>query len=211
MGTRPKASDAEPARRAHIALQQGEHGSAEELLLRLIAVAPDDPVHAEQLARLYQEQGRHGLAIAFAQRAASLDPDDPRLARVLASMLETGGEPDLAHEAYLTAGDSNPRHPQAWLALSRLEREQGRPVTGEQYARRAVAAAPHSAAAYGELARVLFQINQTRAAHAALAIGLRLAPDDADLLALRVWAAASAHAGTETDENEAIELQPEPP
>ncbi len=186
MGSRQPASVSALERRAYAALQQGELALAEELLLRLIAVGPDNPAYAERLATLYQRRGQHGLAIAFAQRAAALDAEDPHLARLLGLVLEAGGEPDLPREAYLAAVDvgGNARHPAGWLALSRLERAQGRLETAEQYARQAVEAAPHAPEAYAELGRVLLHAGHPAQARAAVAIGLRLAPTNGDLLAL---------------------------
>jgi tetratricopeptide (TPR) repeat protein len=194
MGTRPPTHVADLARRAHTALAQDQLALAEELLLRLIAVAPDEPIYASQLATVYQRRGQHGLAIAFALRAAALDPDDPQYARLLGSMLEAGGEPELAREAYLAAVEAgaNPRLPDAWLALARLERAQGRLETAERYARRAVELAPRAPEMYAELARVLLQAGDARPALAALDSGLRLAPDDPDLRALRDAALAAA-------------------
>ncbi|HEY8287135.1 MAG TPA: tetratricopeptide repeat protein [Chloroflexota bacterium] len=190
METQQPANIADLARRALAALGQDQIALAEELLLRLVAIDPDEPGHAAHLATLYQRLGKHGLAIAFAQRAAALDPEDARFARQLGSTLEAGGEPDLAHQAYLAAVAGNPGHPQPWLALARLDREGGRLETAERYARRAVETAPRATDGYGELARVLLRAGRPTQALAALAIGLRLAPDDPDLRALREAASA---------------------
>jgi len=212
MGTHSMAAVADLARRAYAALQQDHLALAEDLLLRLIAVAPDDPAYAERLAMLYQRRGKHGLAIAFAQRAAALDPEDLHLARLLGSALEAGGEPDLARAAYLAAvaAGNNPRHPLAWLALARLERTQGQLATAEHYARRAVDAAPHAPEAYLELARVLLQAAHPDNALTVLAIGLRLAPDDVAMLALRDAALAAVPSTSEVhaDEEGAVPFKP---
>jgi Flp pilus assembly protein TadD len=211
MGTQQTARVADLARRAHAALAREQFSLAEELLLRLLVVAPDQPGYPAQLAALYQRRGQIGLAIAFAQRAAAVDPDDPHLARLLGSTLEAGGEPELAREAYLAAVavGTNPRHPQAWIALARLERVQGRLETAEQYARRAVEVAPHRADVYTELARVLLQSGQQGQARAALTIGLRLTPSDPDLLALRDEAVPAADAATRGHDSEEGMPQPQ--
>jgi predicted Zn-dependent protease len=187
--------------RAQWALARHQLARAEELLLRLIELEPDEPQHAALLAGVYGRRGQHELAIAFAQRAVALDPEDPRLARMLGSTLEAGGEPDLARAAYLAsvAVGANPRHPQPWLGLARLERGQGRLTAAEQYARRAIEAAPQSAAGYAELARVLLAGEGADRALAALAIGLRRAPGDPDLIALRDAALAAVPEGMAVD------------
>lgn len=212
MGTRQTASVSDLVRRAHAALLRDDLSLAEDLLLRLVAVAPDDPVYAEQLARLYQRRGQYGLAIAFAQRAAALDPEDLGLARLLGSTLEAGGEPELAREAYLAAVavGSNPRHPHAWLALARLERTQGQLATAERYARRAVEVAPGVAEVYAELAQVLLQASRPAHALAALAIGIQLAPNDPDLLTLRevALAAVPTPPGDHAEEEGAVHAEP---
>jgi predicted Zn-dependent protease len=173
--------------RAQEALARHQLARAEKLLLRLIELEPHAPEHAVHLAGVYGCRGQHELAITFAQRAVALDPEDPQLARMLGSALEAGGEPDLARAAYLAAVavGANPRHPQPWLGLARLERRQDRLTQAEQYARRAIEAAPHSALGYAELARVLLAAGAADRALAALALGLRCAPGDPDLTALR--------------------------
>ena len=213
MGTHSMAAVADLARRAYAALQQDHLALAEDLLLRLIAVAPGDPAYAERLAMLYQRRGKHGLAIAFAQRAAAQDPEDLHLARLLGSALEAGGEPDLARAAYLAAvaAGNNPRHPLVWLALARLERTQGQLGTAEHYARRAVEIAPHAPEAYAELARVLLQAAHPGRALAVLASGLRAAPDDIALLALRDSALAAVPSAPEAQDQEEGALHAEPP
>jgi predicted Zn-dependent protease len=194
MGTRQPPSVKELAKRARAALAQDQFALAEELLLRLIAHVADEPEYVVQVATLYRRCGRHGLAIAFAQRAAALDPENPAHTRLLGSMLEAGGEPDLARDAYLAAVDvaANPRHPQPWLALARLEREEGHLETAEGYARRALELRPHAPDGYAELARVLLQAGHQERALAALASGLRRVPDDPDLLFLQAGALAAS-------------------
>jgi predicted Zn-dependent protease len=196
----PKRS-ADLVRRAQEALARHQFAREEALLLRLIELEPDEPLHAARLVCVYGLRGQHALAIAFAQRAVALDPEDPQLARILGSALEAGGEPDLARAAYLAAVavGANPRHPQPWLGLARLERGQGRLTTAEQYARRAIEAAPHSAEGYAELSRVLLAAGGADWALAALAIGLRRAPGDPDLIALRDAALATAPDGRAVD------------
>jgi tetratricopeptide (TPR) repeat protein len=202
MGTRQPASVSDLAQRAHAALAQDQLALAEELLLRLLAHVPDEPGYAAQLATLYARRGQHGLAIAFAQRAAALDPDDPAQARLLGSMLEAGGEPELARDAYLAAVEvgANPAHPQPWLALARLERAQGRLEAAERYARRALELLPRPREGYAELARVQLQQGRPEAALATLVSGLRLAPGDPELLALREDALAAQAAEPEVEQ-----------
>ena len=164
---------------------------AEAFLLRLIA-DESNPSYVAQLAGLYARCGRHDLAIACAQRAVERDSEDPRLLRLLGHTLEAGGKPDRARAAYLAAVDvgANPRHPEPWLGLARLERAEGRLSMAEQYARRALDLAPHSAEVYAELARVLLQAGRLERALTTLAGGLRRAPDDPDLLILQAAALA---------------------
>jgi tetratricopeptide (TPR) repeat protein len=211
MDIRRAALIAQVAADAHAASEEDQLALAETLLLRLIALVPDDPLYAEQLALIYQRRGQHGLAIAFIQHATALDAEDSRLARLLGSTLETGGEPELALEAYLAAAACNPRHPAAWLALARLEREQGRPVAAERHARRAAEVAPHAPDVYAELAKVLLHVGRLDHALAALATGLSVAPDDANLLALRSTALEAVPSPGEAYVNEKGALDPEPP
>ncbi len=60
MGTGQPLAVAELARRAQAALTQEQLALAEELLLRLLAHAPNEPGCAAQLAALYARRGRHG-------------------------------------------------------------------------------------------------------------------------------------------------------
>jgi tetratricopeptide (TPR) repeat protein len=175
---------------------QDQRDMAEELLL-LIADEPDLPVHVERLADLYAQRGQHDLAIACAQQAVARDPEDPRLLRLLGRVLEAAGEPDLARAAYLAAVavGANPRHPQPWLGLARLERAEGRLVPAEQYARRALDLAPHSAEVYGELVRILLQGDRVEHALNTLEYGLQLAPGDPELIDLRDRTQAAAPPG----------------
>jgi tetratricopeptide (TPR) repeat protein len=159
---------------------------AEDLPL-LLADELGLPSQVERLADLYAQRGRHDLAIACSLRAVDRDPEDPRLLRLLGRVLEAGGEPHQARAAYLAAVavGANPRHPQPWLGLARLERAWGRLATAEQYARRALDLAPHSAEVYMELARILLQGGRVDHALSMLAQGLQWAPGDRDLIALR--------------------------
>jgi hypothetical protein len=72
----------------------------------------------------------------------------------------------------------------------------------EQYARRAIEAAPHSASGYAELARVLLAAGGADRALAALAIGLQRAPGDPALIALRAAALAVGPVGMAGDQAE---------
>jgi cytochrome c-type biogenesis protein CcmH/NrfG len=94
---------------------------------------------------------------------------------------------------------ANPRHPQPWLGLARLERAQDRLTTAEQYARRAIEAAPYSAVGYAELARVLLAAGDADRARADRAIGLQRAPGDPDLIALRNAVLAALPEGRAVD------------
>jgi tetratricopeptide (TPR) repeat protein len=164
-----------------------DHFDEAEELLRLIADEPDVPSHVARLADIYAQRGRHDLAVACTHQAVAANPDDPRLLRLLGRTLEAAGETDLARDAYLAAVavGANPRHPQPWLGLARLERARGRLAMAEQYARRALDLAPHSADVYAELARILLQDGRADHGLALLARGLQQAPGDPDLLHLR--------------------------
>jgi tetratricopeptide (TPR) repeat protein len=189
---------------------QDQRTMAEDLPLPM-ADELDLPLSVAQLADLYAQRGRHDLAIACTQQAVARDPEDPRLLRLLGRALEAGGEPDLARAAYLAAVavGANPRHPQPWLGLARLERSQGRLATAEQYVRRALDLAPHSAAVYAELARILLQDGRVDHALTILAHGLQWAPGDRDLIDLRdvVQADAPSRSVARQDEEEAPPTQ----
>jgi predicted Zn-dependent protease len=186
MNTLREESHGDPAAQGPETPARDQFDQAEELL-QLIADEPDLSSPVEQLAELYARRGRHDLAIACAQRAVARAPEDPRLLRLLGRTLEAGGEPDLARAAYLASVEvgANPRHPQPWLGLARLERAEGRLATAEQYARRALDVAPHSAEVYAELARILLQDGRADRATVLLADGLQRAPGDRDLIELR--------------------------
>jgi tetratricopeptide (TPR) repeat protein len=191
---------------------QDQRDMAEELLL-LIEEEPALPVHVEQLADLYAQRGRHDLAIVCAQQAVARDPEDPRLLRLLGRVLEAAGEPNLARTAYLAAVavGANPRHPQPWLGLARLERAEGRLVTAEQHARRALDLAPHSADVYAELVRILLQGGRVDHALTMLAHGLRWAPGDLNLIELRDGTHAAAPPGDTARQDQVDAPSAQPP
>ena len=77
-------------------LLEQHSGEALPLLLKALAIAPDDVKCNEQLARAFDQQGNHAQAIASMSHAVQLSPIEPRLHFELGQMYKHDGQVEQA-------------------------------------------------------------------------------------------------------------------
>ena len=104
------------ARGACEAVQQGRLSEAEELLLRAIELAPEDPRYPAAFATVFLRGSRHSLAAVYAQLAAMLAPTEDRYQRVLGAIWEAAGDGAWhARHISMPPGSIAPTNVPGWL------------------------------------------------------------------------------------------------
>jgi tetratricopeptide (TPR) repeat protein len=160
----------------------------EEALLR----SPDQPAVRRRLALLAAQLSQWDRALGHLRILNELTPDDGELEYLLGRCLEARGQADEAVAWYDRATRHTPDRLESYVRLAGLLRDARDPLAQERRVERVgrsadqvmdelVAANPRSFRAFLERARYLQATEPERAADD-LAVALRLAPDEADVL-----------------------------
>lgn len=107
----------------------------------LVAVLNQQPNHIEAMATLgayYSSLGKLDKAEGELERVLALEPQRQSAAVALADLYSSTGEVSKARDVLLRSARANGNEPVAWMALGRLEEEQGNGDAAEQAYRNAV-------------------------------------------------------------------------
>lgn len=130
----------------------------------------------DNLATVFAEKKRYREALSEYLAALQLDPDAPSAHYNLANFLATHGL-DMAVEEYRASLALDPEHPDTHLNLGLTLADQGKDDEAEQALRTAVELSPKDAYARHELAALLMDVGDHRAAITQLKEVVRLEPD----------------------------------
>lgn len=103
-----------------------------------LAVEPDNVEAISVLGAAYSATGQLGMAKAAYARALALEPQRTTVAVALADMQARDNEVEAARTVLQQAGEARPDSALAWLALGRLEEQEGNLPAAEAAYRRAV-------------------------------------------------------------------------
>ena len=117
----------------------GAPDRALEELREVLALEPENPEAISVMGAAYSSAGQFGLARLAYQRALELDPARATVAVALADLQYRQLDPDGARATLKHAADASPRNPVPWLALGRMEEEEGNADAAEESYRHALA------------------------------------------------------------------------
>ena len=141
------------------------------------ATKPDSPVAQANVGNCLLERGRGAEALPYCERAVALDPTKPAAHYNLGIAYEGAQRWADALAEYVAALRRNPRLYPAGIKASGVLLRLGRPTEAEQVLHEAVAAAPDTPEAHGDLAVVLLLRRDWAGARAECERSLRLKPD----------------------------------
>jgi cellulose synthase operon protein C len=161
--------------------RSGDHGAAQQVLVRLESAALDSAALLELRGGLALLAGRARMA-ARAFEAAQQKAPAPALARKLALAKWQAGERAGSQETLEAWLADNPDDLDARLTLADLHLAAGRPAAAREHLTRVVTARPDAVAALNNLAWVLLQEGRAAAARPFAERALRLAPDQPQVM-----------------------------
>jgi tetratricopeptide (TPR) repeat protein len=154
--------------------------SAEEHLLRTVALHPENPANRQSLAALYQQHGRLQEAVAVMHSLCRLQPDDAGSMLRLGVLQVQQGDLSAAERTFQTTIERNPDVTAGYVALAQLWMQSGqRLVEARDLARRAVSMEP-SAPHYYLLSAVSHAVGDQSAAVEAIRKAVELAPENSE-------------------------------
>lgn len=109
-----------------------------EHLVAVLNQQPNQPEAVAALGAYYSAVGEVQRAEQEFQRALALEPQRQSTAVALADLYDDGGQVEKAREVLVRAAEAGKSDPLAWLALGRLEEEQGNGAAAESAYRKAV-------------------------------------------------------------------------
>lgn len=135
------ASNLEAHRRmAELLLLGGAPAKAAEELNKLLRKAPNDASAIGTLGAVYASSGDVNAALGLLERSFALASENSAVAISLAELYNRANRPDDARRALVKSATRNPGRGDAWLALGRLEEQEGRPEAADAAYRSAVKA-----------------------------------------------------------------------
>lgn len=135
------ASNLEAHRRmAEMLLIGGAPQKAAEELTAILKNDPNDASAIGTLGAAYASAGDTKSALRLLERSFSLDPGDPQVAITLAELYNRMDRPEDARRILIKSATRQAGAGDAWLALGRLEEQEGQPAAAESAYRSAVKA-----------------------------------------------------------------------
>jgi Flp pilus assembly protein TadD len=205
--SKPKA---ELVTQAEDALARGDYAVAREHLARAIQREPLKAEYPAMLASILVNTGEEQAALVYARQAVALAPQATEHQLALGEIYEALRAREMARTAFLAATRLEPAQPRPWIALARLERENGELRQAEMHARRACTVAPDNAEAQEELGKALQARGQLTEAAAVFRLAVQAAPTQALFLFNLGAVLAEAHETAEalTVLRQAVERKP---
>jgi tetratricopeptide (TPR) repeat protein len=127
-------------RMAELLLMGGATQKAAEELTKILKKDPDDASAIGTLGAAYASAGDTNAALQLLERSFSLNAGDPQVAITLAELYNRLNRPDDARRTLIQSATRNSGQGDAWLALGRLEEQEGRPEAADSAYRSAVKA-----------------------------------------------------------------------
>jgi Tfp pilus assembly protein PilF len=131
-------------------LEENRLDEAEAEFLKLIDLAPDEPLGYANLGLVYLRMGRYEDAETQVDRALDLATDDPNIRLILATVYELTDRADEAREALERSLEASPGHVKSLYALAQLyvdDSDAAGQAERERYLTRIVEIAPGNLAA----------------------------------------------------------------
>lgn len=127
-------------RMAELLLVGGAPEKAADELNKLLRRAPNDAAAIGTLGAVYASSGDVTAALRLLERSFALAPENSAVAISLAEIYNRANRPEDARLALVKSGTRNPGNGDAWLALGRLEEQEGRSEAADAAYRAAVKA-----------------------------------------------------------------------
>ena len=128
---------------------------AASIAARAVRLWPEAAAPREKLARILFELGNHDQAIPLLRRMRASSPEDASICHLLSASLAAIGKNRPALEAIVDAIGIDPENGEYLYLAGMLSERLGERGQAARYLRKAMSAAPHQAAIYVELARML--------------------------------------------------------
>lgn len=169
---------------AGAAQRRGDLATAQRLLDRAVALAPDDVSVRFQLAQTLAQKRDLARARAEFERCTVSAPDFPDAWAHLAALLEQAGDVAGAERTVMAGLARCPDSPGLHLMRARFHRRAGRVSAAADAYRRSIQLRPNEAEPYVELATLLLQSGAADEAMRLLEASLEAEPDHPTALAL---------------------------
>ena len=159
--------------------RQGRHADAIDCFQKALAAAPSDPRVLFALGNTARALGMVKPAEMFFRQVLALEPERLEASINLANLLRANGQPQAAAALLTPLLERVPEVPELWLTLGSAFREMDDVAIAETHYRRALALAPNSATALGNLADILAMRGENDTALSLYDRAIRTAPGNA--------------------------------
>jgi len=163
-----------------IALQTGDHASADQHLERATSLDPSSHEAHNNLGAAYEQSGAHEQALANYRTAISLDPSFAVAHNNLGNVLQGKGDLDKAIKSYETAILLRPAYANAYFNLGATLLAKNQLPDAVDNLRKALSLNPDDFQIYTHLCTALIRMGKRDEAEDCYRAALMIYPDDAD-------------------------------